>query len=88
MSFRVPSHVHHRQVHGEVVILDANTDRYLGLNSTGAAVWDVLAGGGSVADAIDLVTARFSVPQEIARDDVNTLVHELIDKHLLESVEA
>jgi hypothetical protein len=84
MSFRVPDHVHHRGVHGEVVILDTKTDRYLGLNASGAVIWEALVNGGSPADAADLVAERFVVSMDVAQRDVEALVQDLVRLQLLE----
>ena len=78
MSYRVPEHVHARPVQGEVMILDTRSNRYLGLNGTGAAVWAVLAGGGSNADAVADLTTRFEVTPETAEADVMRLLEELL----------
>lgn len=86
MNFRVPDHINHSAVHGEVVILDSKSDRYLGLNASGAVVWGVLANGGSISEAIEAVVESFPVPPEQARADVLALVNDLVANQLLEAV--
>lgn len=78
MIYRVPDHIHARSVHDEIVILDVRADRYLGLNGTAAVVWSVLGGGGSVADAVAELMARYDVTCEVAESDVAALLAELV----------
>lgn len=78
MSYRVPEHVHARPVHDEVMILDTRTNQYLGLNGSGTLVWSILAGGGSVTDAVTALVTHFEVSAEAAEADVGTLLDELL----------
>ncbi len=86
MNYRVPDHVHFRNLHGEVVLLDTKTDAYLGLNQTAAVAWEVLAGGGSQEAAADSLVARFDVAPEVAQADVAALVGDLLARGLIEAV--
>jgi hypothetical protein len=83
VSYRIPDHVHARAVHDEIVILDARTDDYLGLNGSGSVAWSVLVGGGSAADAVAELTTRFEVPPETAEADVAALIGELLRRGLV-----
>jgi Coenzyme PQQ synthesis protein D (PqqD) len=78
MTYRVPAHVHAREVHDEVVVLDARSNQYLGLNGTGAVVWSVLAAGGSADEAVDELVVRYEVGREVATSDVAALLDELL----------
>ena len=83
MSYRVPPHVYHRDLHDEVILLDAQSDAYLGLNQTAAAIWAILAEGGTFSTAVDAVVTRFDVAQEHAEADVADLISELLARGLL-----
>ena len=83
MTYQVPDYVHARTAHDEIVILDARSNQYLGLNETGAVVWSVVAGGGSAADAVEELLARFEVTREAAEADVAALLDRLLDLGLL-----
>ena len=78
MTYRVPAHVHAREVHDEVVVLDSRSNQYLGLNETGAVAWSVLAAGGSASEAVDELLARYEVTRETATNDVAALISELL----------
>jgi hypothetical protein len=86
VTYRVPPHVHARHLHDEVVILDARTDAYLGLNQSGAVVWSVHAAGRSPEAAADELVARVTVEPADASADVSALVAELVARGLLEPV--
>jgi len=86
MRYRVPEHVHARPVQDEVMILDARSNQYLGLNGTGAVVWSVLVDGGSAAAAVAELIARFEVAPETAQADVASLLEELLRLGLIASV--
>ena len=84
MNYRVPSHIHHRAVHDEVVILDARSDAYLGLNGSAAIVWTSIAECGSVESALQTLLARFEVSEVEARRDIDVLVSQLEARSLIE----
>ena len=88
MSYQIPLYVHHRQVHGEVVLLDTRTEAYLGLGPTGATIWLALANGESLDSAVAAVTDRFEVEPDVARDDVVAFVELLEVRGLVCRVEA
>ncbi|MDP9369483.1 MAG: PqqD family protein [Chloroflexota bacterium] len=88
MIYRVPSHVHAEAVHDEIVLLDARTEAYLGLNITASAVWSILAGGGSLESAAAELVSRFDVLPEEAQTDVATLTERLLAQGLLEQSDA
>lgn len=77
MRYRVLEHVLARAVHDEVMILDTRSDEFLGLNATGAAVWDVLIAGRPVAEAIDGLVENFDVARDTAEKDVAALLENL-----------
>ena len=83
MTYRVPSHVYHRVLHNEVILLDSQTDAYLGLNQTAATVWAVLAEGGTTTTAVDALVTRFNVRPEHAESDVAELIADLLARGLL-----
>ncbi len=83
MNYRVPPHIYYRALQDEVILLNVSGDVYLGLNRSAAVTWNVLAAGGSPAEAVDEVTAKFEVDAETARHDVETLIATLVDRGLL-----
>ena len=84
MTYRVPSHVYHRALHDEVILLDPRTDAYLGLNPTAAVTWEVLAAGGTPEAAAATLIERFAVDADTAREDVASLIADLLARGLIE----
>ena len=83
MSYRVPEHIHFREVHDELMLLDAQNDSYFVLNPTGAVVWSVLASGQSSEAAAASLAAWYAVTPERAEADVAAVVDELVGRGLL-----
>ncbi len=63
-----------RFVGDEAVLLDLKTERYLGLDSVSARIWQVLTGGGSVQSAYETLLAEFDVAPERLRADLEEFV--------------
>ena len=87
MSYCVPEHIHFREVHDELVLLDAHNDAFFALNPTGAVVWSVLASGGPPEAAADALVAWYAVTPETAEADVAAVVAELVGRGLLKRLE-
>jgi hypothetical protein len=61
----------------ELVLLDPTAGTYFGVNESGSAIWRLLRGGRSPADAAAELSARFDVDRERARADVDRFVGRL-----------
>ena len=77
-----------RNVGDELVLLDLKTERYLGLDSVSARIWQVLTGGGSVQSAYETLLAEFDVDPERLRTDLEEFVQELVRFGLVEQNQA
>ena len=86
MNYQVPTHVHFREVHDEIVILDERSDAYWGLNDTAAVVWSALAEGRDVDVVVEELVDRFQVSHEMARSDVSDLVEEFVGRGLMKAL--
>ncbi len=87
MGYCVPEHIHFREVHDELMLLDAQNDTYFALNPTGAVVWSVLASGRSPEAAAATLAAYYAVTPETAEADVAAVVDELVGRGLLKRLE-
>lgn len=81
--FRVPEYVLARTVDDEVILFDARRGGYLGLNPTGAAVWNVIASGRPGVDAVEELVSLFDVDWATAENDVAALLHDLEARDLI-----
>lgn len=85
-GFEIPAHVLYREVDGEMVLLNLETELYFGLDAVGADIVTRLTEQPAAA-ALDALVADYAVEPEALRRDVDDLVATLVDAGLLERVE-
>lgn len=81
-AYDIAPGVLHREVEGEMVLLDLASERYFGLNEVGAAIvfrvtdepWD---------DALGALAEVYDVDPAVLRADAEALVGELVEAGLL-----
>lgn len=64
-------------VAGETILLDPVGDRYLRLNATGAALWELLAEARTPSDLARALAERHRLDQDVAERDVAAFVDAL-----------
>jgi len=72
-----------REIEGEVVAIDRRTDTYLGVNPSGAKLWQALAAGATREQLVDELVASFGIPREQAAADTDSFVRLLAEHELL-----
>jgi hypothetical protein len=80
----VPADVLVREVGGEAVILNLNSERYFGLDEIGARMLAILATGQTIEAAYETLRAEYEVEPERLRQDLQDLIDELVEHGLLE----
>ncbi|GEM_PF-1471537 len=80
----VPTHVMVRQVDGESVLLNLNSERYFGLDAVGTRMWSVLTTAQSIQAAFDALLAEYEVGAEQLRQNLQELVSKLVENGLVE----
>ena len=75
--------IHTRMVEGEAVLLDRQKDLIHQLNSTATHVWNCCDGRTSLTEIATQLAEVFDVPQEIATQDLATVIQQFRDLHLL-----
>lgn len=83
-SVSVPDHVLMRELDGESVILNLESENYFGLDDIGTRMWQLLANAGSVQNAFDSLLLEYDAEPEQLAGDLQELVSELIKLGLLE----
>src|SRR5436190_23865580 len=73
-----------RVVEGEVIAIDGDTSQYLGLNGSGALLWQRLADGTTRSGLVELLLASFSIEPAQAQADVDAFLASLEENGLLE----
>ncbi|MEY2539289.1 MAG: hypothetical protein QOG67_3029 [Verrucomicrobiota bacterium] len=72
-----------RQVGDESVILDLNTERYLGLDDVGTRMWNALVASDSVEQAYQQLLGIYGVEPALLRKDLEEFVAKLVGHGLL-----
>ncbi|HET7483304.1 MAG TPA: PqqD family protein [Actinomycetota bacterium] len=76
-----------REIEGEVVALDVRTSRYIGINRTGASLWELLRSGTDEDAMVARLVDAFGASEEDARRDVTAFVAGLEERGLLQRTE-
>jgi hypothetical protein len=80
----IPDHVLARELEGECVLLNLQTEQYFGLDSVGTAMWTALTATPSIAAAREQLLSRFDVDEQRLRDDVDAFIDRLVSHGLAE----
>jgi hypothetical protein len=80
----VPSNVLFRELEGECVILNLDTESYFGLDDVGTRMWLALTRSESIAAALEELLQEFDVEPEQLQGDLDDLLLELVEQGLLE----
>jgi hypothetical protein len=88
MDFRhthvaIPADVLARELEGESVILNLETERYYGLDQVGTRTWNVITTASSLDAAFDVLLAEYDVDPDTLRTDMANLIEELAANGLL-----
>jgi hypothetical protein len=81
---RIAPDVLFRVVADEAVLVNLNTEVYLGLNEIGTRMWDVLNSAGSVECAFETLLREYEVEPAQLRADLAAFVDELLAQKLVE----
>lgn len=74
-----------RAVEGEIVALDVRGSQYLGVNDSGASLWDMLAAGTTRDALAERLAGDHGLDLEIARAHVDAFVDQLRAQDLIEA---
>lgn len=72
-----------REVAGETVLVDLDSELYFSLNATGAFIWSQVTSGLGRDEITAAVIERFGIEHDRANDDVDRLFSELVEAGLL-----
>ena len=77
-----------RDMDGEAIILNLNTESYFGLDDIGTEMWKVLTSANSIEEALNLLHQTYEVDEQLLRADAMALIRKLVDLGMLELVNA
>jgi hypothetical protein len=70
-------------IDGEAIIMNLTTGMYFSMDQVGAVVWDWLEAGRSLGEIIQELVARYEVPAEDAKADLDQLISQAIEDGLI-----
>lgn len=85
-AFEIPSSVLFREVEGEMVLLELETEGYYGLDPVGARMITLVTAR-PYPEAIRLLKEEFAVDPDVLQRDLSALIDELIDAKLLRRID-
>lgn len=76
-----------RDLGGEAIVLDLNTNTYFGLNAVGTRIWHLLGEHCSTDAVVPLLLQEFDVDESRLRLDLDSLVQQLLKNKLLSAAD-
>lgn len=80
----VPDNVMFRELEGESVILDLDSESYFGLDEVGTRMWLAVTAAASIQEAFDALAQEYEVEPDTLRHDLDELLATLLERGLLE----
>jgi hypothetical protein len=79
----IPSHVLVRHLDGESVLLNLETEKYFGLDTTATRMWELVTNSPTIELAYGQLVEEFEVEPEVLRKHLGDLLSELRENGLL-----
>jgi hypothetical protein len=79
----VPGHVLVRFLDKEAVLLNIETERYFGLDETGARMWQLATTAANIDAAYQALLSEYDVDAQTLREHLSELLEKLADNGLL-----
>ena len=79
----VPPAVLLRELDGESVLLNLDSERYYGLDEVGTHRWKVVTSSATIGDAYEALMAEYDVGPELLAADMRSLLTDLVAHGLL-----
>jgi len=71
------------QLGTELVLMDTKSGNYLGINTVGTHIWNLLADSKSITDFVTELTSRFEVTETQCQAEVERFLSELEQKKMV-----
>ena len=82
----VPAGVMVRELEGESVLLNINSETYFGLDEIGTRMWELLTTSESIQAVYDSLLVEYDVEPEKLYQDLENLIEKLLEHGLAEVV--
>ncbi len=86
MKVQLSDDVVWRELDEQIVIFDTARNQYFGLEGSGGAMWQALVENGSTEAALKSLADDFDADPAELRRDLDTLVKNLVERGLLQTV--
>jgi hypothetical protein len=70
-------------IDGELIIIRLSDGTYYSMDNVGTRVWELIESGHRVPAVVQTIAAWYATPVERVKDDVSTLVQELLAERLI-----
>ncbi len=80
---RIPDDILISNLQDESVILNLDSERYFGLDGVGTRMLTVLSTSNSIEAAYELLAAEYDVDAKVLRQDLTTLIENLLQQGLV-----
>jgi hypothetical protein len=80
----IPSDVIFHDLNGEAVLLNLQTGKYFGLDSTGTRIWNLLVEFGSPGMAYNVLLEEFDVDAQHLNEDLLAWIDQLVERGLIQ----
>jgi hypothetical protein len=83
-SVQIPESVIVRELEGESVLLNLDTEMYYGLDNIGTRMWDELTSSSTIQNAYDTLLTKYEVAPDQLLHDLAALIEKLVEKGLIQ----
>jgi hypothetical protein len=85
MKYVLPDYVKIRELDGEAVLLNLDSEKYFGLDEVGTSMIDALTSGHTVEEACEALLEQYDADPDTLKSDLNQLIEKLLAKGLIQA---
>jgi len=83
MKYYLPDYVKIRELDGEAVLLNLDSEKYFGLDEVGTSMINALTSGNTVEKACESLLEQYTVDPDTLKSDMDQLIEKLLEKGLI-----
>ena len=83
MKIKIPATIMETEIHGEVILLNPDTENFTNLNPTGNRMWQALKETRDTDKSLSILTEIYDADPEILQRDLIQLVQDLAERGLI-----
>lgn len=82
-KINIPTHVMFREVGGETVLLNLDSETYFGLDDIGTEILRLMRQGATIDETVEALLPRWDVEPDVLAADVGELLDQLAEHQLI-----